>query len=129
MLYSDLSPGYMLSWNVWTPWSICTSSCGMGTQLRLRLCDHQHRTECTKLLMMQAGTSLAYSTQYRVCSPKPCVNWGVWGMWTECSSKCGSGTQSRDRKCITEPPEQVETQCIGNAYQHQMCTLTCQGTC
>uniref|UniRef100_A0A8C9VHG3 Subcommissural organ spondin n=1 Tax=Scleropages formosus TaxID=113540 RepID=A0A8C9VHG3_SCLFO len=47
-----------------------------------------------------------------------CRSWGPWGPWGPCSHSCGSGFQSRQRRC---PPGDSLRQCRGEDVQKQDC--------
>ena len=52
-------------WSSWTVWTACTSSCGIGTQLRNRMCNNPSPSG--------NGTSCSGSaSEVRQCFSKPC---------------------------------------------------------
>lgn len=54
-------------WSTWMVWSPCTSSCGIGTQLRNRMCTNPSPSG--------NGTSCVGSaSEVRQCFTKPCIN-------------------------------------------------------
>ncbi len=47
--------------------------------------------------------------------------WSDWTAWTKCSRSCGTGTQSRTRKCNNPRPSGGGLPCIGIPLQLQLC--------
>ncbi|KAG7511319.1 adhesion G protein-coupled receptor B2 isoform X10 [Solea senegalensis] len=80
-------------WLEWGPWSKCSVTCDVGTQLRQRRCSasvhgwaeckgpHQESRECTNPSCSGGGS------------------WGSWNHWSLCSKTCDSGWQRRFRLC------------------------------
>ncbi|CAI4233289.1 unnamed protein product [Auanema sp. JU1783] len=92
------------SWGDWLP---CSVSCGIGFQIRERLCGGVLCTTANK--------------QARTCNEQSCpksteIKWDDWGVWTECSATCGEGIQTRHRACLRGdcPPEESkrERRCV-----------------
>ena len=55
--------------------------------------------------------------------------WSEYGDWSECSVKCGGGTQSRSRTCDNPAPAAGGAKCEGDAKEEQTCnTESCPGT-
>ncbi|VDD90570.1 unnamed protein product, partial [Enterobius vermicularis] len=102
-------------WGEWSAWTICSASCGGGTQTRTRLC------------IRVAGQTLSCSgpsSETRNCNPQPCCNWGQWGPWSSCSVTCGNGVSIRSRECSCSQG------CQGESIQEQTCTnAPCQESC
>ncbi|GFS34449.1 thrombospondin type-1 domain-containing protein 1 [Trichonephila inaurata madagascariensis] len=46
------------------------------------------------------------------------ATWNDWGPWSECSSTCGQGVQSRYRLCVSSTNS---SDCVGKAVQSQSC--------
>ncbi|GIX79813.1 thrombospondin type-1 domain-containing protein 1 [Caerostris darwini] len=46
------------------------------------------------------------------------ATWNDWGPWSECSSTCGPGVQSRYRLCVSSTNS---SDCVGKAVQSQAC--------
>uniref|UniRef100_A0A3B4EFL0 Adhesion G protein-coupled receptor B1 n=1 Tax=Pygocentrus nattereri TaxID=42514 RepID=A0A3B4EFL0_PYGNA len=104
----------------WSPWSVCSATCGEGWQSRTRFC-----------------VSVSYSTQ---CSgplreQRPCNNtavcpvhgaWDEWSPWSLCSSTCGRGYRDRTRTC--KPPQFGGDACVGPEKQTKFCNIAvCPG--
>uniref|UniRef100_A0A4W4HIV7 Adhesion G protein-coupled receptor B1 n=1 Tax=Electrophorus electricus TaxID=8005 RepID=A0A4W4HIV7_ELEEL len=99
----------------WSPWSVCSATCGEGWQSRTRFC-----------------VSVSYSTQ---CSgplreQRPCNNtavcpvhgaWDEWSPWSLCSSTCGRGYRDRTRTC--KPPQFGGYACVGPEKQTKFCNI------
>uniref|UniRef100_A0A4W3IKP0 Adhesion G protein-coupled receptor B3 n=1 Tax=Callorhinchus milii TaxID=7868 RepID=A0A4W3IKP0_CALMI len=83
-------------WEEWSPWSLCSFTCGRGQRTRTRSCvSPQH-----------GGRSCdGAETQTKICNIALCPGtsidgqWKEWSLWTECSVTCSNGTQQRTRQC------------------------------
>lgn len=94
----------------WTEWSVCSASCGGGTQTRT----------CTNPVPANGGTfctgpsSQSCSTQ--ACpTPVPTAVNGGWSDWSTCSASCGGGTQTRT--CTNPAPAYGGASCYGATSQ------------
>uniref|UniRef100_A0A670Y3S6 Adhesion G protein-coupled receptor B2 n=1 Tax=Pseudonaja textilis TaxID=8673 RepID=A0A670Y3S6_PSETE len=87
-------PGvYMAQTEEWSQWSVCSLTCGQGTQVRTRSCvSSPYGTLCSGLLR---ETRTCNNTA--VCPVEG--QWLDWGSWSRCSVTCSNGTQQRTRKC------------------------------
>ena len=65
-------------WSLWSLWTICTRTCGSGTQSR------QRTQSCTNDVDRAA----------RACNTDP-GTWTLWTAWSVCSATCGGGTYTR----------------------------------
>uniref|UniRef100_A0A7E4UZ46 Peptidase M12B domain-containing protein n=1 Tax=Panagrellus redivivus TaxID=6233 RepID=A0A7E4UZ46_PANRE len=81
------------SWGEWLP---CSVTCGIGFQLRERLCDGVLCAENSK----QARTCNIQDCPRSFRSAPPKL-WSQWSSWSPCSSTCGEGFQSRSRTCLS----------------------------
>uniref|UniRef100_A0ABM5ETK6 Adhesion G protein-coupled receptor B2 isoform X1 n=2 Tax=Pogona vitticeps TaxID=103695 RepID=A0ABM5ETK6_9SAUR len=77
----------------WSQWSVCSLTCGQGTQVRTRSCvSSPYGTLCSGLLR-----------ETRICNNTATCpvegQWLEWGAWSRCSVSCSNGTQQRTRKC------------------------------
>ncbi|XP_072426067.1 adhesion G protein-coupled receptor B1 isoform X7 [Chiloscyllium punctatum] len=91
--------GYSLSqtvhgvWEEWSPWSLCSSTCGRGHRDRTRSC-----------IQPQFGGNPCEGPekQTKFCNIALCPvdgNWNDWSSWSQCSATCSNGTQQRTREC------------------------------
>ncbi|KAM6108535.1 adhesion G protein-coupled receptor B2 [Pterocles gutturalis] len=81
------------AWEEWSPWSLCSVTCGRGARTRTRRCAAPRRggNACE-------GPEL----QAKPCNIASCPvegQWLEWGAWSRCSVTCANGTQQRTRKC------------------------------
>ncbi|XP_078377620.1 SCO-spondin-like [Oculina patagonica] len=104
-------------WSSWAEWSICTTSCGVGTQRRFRTCSNPRPAyggqECN-------GSRI----ETRNCNRGSCPvdgSWSNWEEWGSCSKSCGGGVQKRVRGCTNPPPANGGRDCIGRREQTQAC--------
>ncbi|XP_069478610.1 adhesion G protein-coupled receptor B2 isoform X7 [Ambystoma mexicanum] len=80
-------------WEEWSPWSLCSVTCGRGSRARTRICvAPQHGGKACE----------GSETQSKVCNLAVCPvegQWMEWASWSRCSVTCANGTQQRTRKC------------------------------
>ncbi|CAL1271033.1 unnamed protein product [Larinioides sclopetarius] len=83
------------SW-IYSDWSECSVSCGIGTQHRTSECRNAENIK-------QPEDHCDSSTKIvsKVCDQGPCPHWMV-GNWTECSVTCGLGVKQRPFWCQHE---------------------------
>jgi hypothetical protein len=66
-----------------------------------------------------------------VSYPEPV--WSDWGPWSLCSTTCGPGLQSRDRRCLTstaalQTTTEEAVKCNGDEFDTEPCELApCKG--
>ncbi|XP_072007183.1 adhesion G protein-coupled receptor B1 isoform X2 [Engystomops pustulosus] len=99
----------------WSPWSVCSATCGEGMKSRTRFCvSSSYSTHCSGPLKEH----------------KPCNNsavcpvhgtWDEWSPWSLCSSTCGRGFRDRTRTC--SPPQYGGEQCKGPDKQNKFCNI------
>ncbi|KAI5106526.1 SCO-spondin, partial [Silurus meridionalis] len=106
-------------WSAWTPWSVCSVSCGAGLQSRYRFCSNPERAG--------AGMPcLGPDRQDQACVQKACSRsggWSEWTSWTECSKSCGGGVRSRHRKCDSPVTEGEGDFCEGLKTEIVACNI------
>jgi hypothetical protein len=118
-----LFPSSACVYSEWSPWSLCSKSCGGGSQARNR----------TILLQPTGSSCSAPFNQTTVCNTHPCTVDCVvtdYGAWSPCSVVCGGGTQYRVRSVSTQPahggaqcPPLIDfTSCNTNACPVTECT-------
>jgi hypothetical protein len=75
-------------WSTWSAWSICSVTCGGGTQTRTRVCNNPAPSN-------GGATCSGSASESQVCSTQACVYYWRTGSWTACPTSCGgshSGT-------------------------------------
>ncbi|XP_078615573.1 uncharacterized protein LOC144884242 [Branchiostoma floridae x Branchiostoma japonicum] len=105
-------------WSVWSSWSTCNVSCGVGYQTRNRNCDNPEPqyggANCTGI-----------SEDEKACDfLPPCAvdgGWSPWTSWSNCSETCGNGSRNRSRRCDHPLPQHGGANCTGDAKQSQAC--------
>lgn len=70
-------------------WSVCSQSCGEGTQTRAVLCPSGSEADCEASSKPMALQS---------CQGRLGCQWQM-GDWSSCSSHCGDGTRARSVRC------------------------------
>ena len=80
-------------WSGWNDWSVCSQSCGRGTQFRQRACtNHNNET---------SGFCKGKKEQIDECILGGCPFWSQWTFWSDCSSTCGTNVErTRTRRCV-----------------------------
>ncbi|XP_063694445.1 uncharacterized protein LOC134826099 [Bolinopsis microptera] len=98
-------------------WSECSTSCGGGQQTRERSCNNpapdNGGADCEGSL-----------TEAQNCNSGPCpVDGGLsaFGEWSECSTSCGGGQQTRERSCNDPAPDNGGADCEGSLTEAQNC--------
>ncbi|XP_035385836.1 adhesion G protein-coupled receptor B3 [Electrophorus electricus] len=80
-------------WEEWSPWSLCSFTCGRGHRTRTRVCTQpQHGGRACD----------GPETQSKLCNIALCPvdgQWQEWSAWSDCSVTCANGTQQRKRQC------------------------------
>ncbi|XP_060592574.1 SCO-spondin-like isoform X2 [Ruditapes philippinarum] len=107
------------AWGSWEPWLQCSQNCGLGTQTRYRYCD-------SPIPQNGGKTCTGYGLETKDCNGNSCpINgqWGYWTSWTICSTSCGPGTYSRNRKCDSPAPKNGGQICSGNSYENGQCSI------
>uniref|UniRef100_A0A803SN40 Adhesion G protein-coupled receptor B3 n=1 Tax=Anolis carolinensis TaxID=28377 RepID=A0A803SN40_ANOCA len=80
-------------WEEWSPWSLCSFTCGRGQRTRTRSC----------IAPQYGGRSCdGPETQHKPCNIALCPvdgQWQEWRAWSHGSVTCSNGTQQRSRQC------------------------------
>ncbi|NWS02795.1 AGRB2 protein, partial [Motacilla alba] len=104
----------------WSQWSVCSLTCGQGSQVRTRSCvSSPYGTLCSGLLR-----------ETRTCNntatcPVPGA-WEEWSPWSLCSVTCGRGARTRTRRCAAS--RRGGKACEGPELQAKPCSIaTCPG--
>ncbi|XP_060725777.1 adhesion G protein-coupled receptor B1 isoform X1 [Tachysurus vachellii] len=104
----------------WSPWSVCSATCGEGWQSRTRFCvSASYSTQCSGPLREQRPCNNS-----AVC-PAALIAvhgaWDEWSPWSLCSSTCGRGYRDRTRTC--KPPQFGGDECVGPEKQTKFCNI------
>ncbi|KAJ1194592.1 hypothetical protein NDU88_003880 [Pleurodeles waltl] len=99
----------------WSPWSVCSTTCGEGWQTRTRFCvSSSYSTQCSGPLREQRQCNNS-----AICPVHG--TWDEWSPWSLCSSTCGRGFRDRTRTC--KPPQYGGNPCDGPEKQTKFCTI------
>eukprot|EP00076_Gallus_gallus_P033284 XP_024998822.1 adhesion G protein-coupled receptor B2 isoform X4 [Gallus gallus] len=102
----------------WSQWSVCSLTCGQGSQVRTRSCvSSPYGTLCSGLLR-----------ETRTCNNTATCPvhgaWEEWSLWSLCSVTCGRGARTRTRRCVA--PQHGGKACEGPELQAKPCSIaTC----
>ncbi|KAM4029271.1 adhesion G protein-coupled receptor B1 isoform 5-T5 [Anomaloglossus baeobatrachus] len=104
------------TWDEWSPWSLCSSTCGRGLRERTRTCNPP-----------QFGGEECHGPdkQTKYCNIALCPvdgTWNEWSSWSACSASCSNGTQSRIREC--SGPSYGGQECVGEWSEVRDCFLS-----
>eukprot|EP00930_Biecheleria_cincta_P066152 TRINITY_DN5216_c0_g2_i1.p1 TRINITY_DN5216_c0_g2~~TRINITY_DN5216_c0_g2_i1.p1 ORF type:complete len:1322 (+),score=217.62 TRINITY_DN5216_c0_g2_i1:131-4096(+) len=102
-------------WDDWQDWRGCSTSCGNGTGLRMRIVK---TPELHGGKVCSGGFSQNRDCNLRYC-PLHC-QWSDWSNWTSCSNTCGEGSQARSRQVAVEA-DYGGLPCSGNTQQSRRC--------
>ncbi|XP_019744473.1 brain-specific angiogenesis inhibitor 1-like isoform X3 [Hippocampus comes] len=94
------------AWAEWTPWSLCSSTCGRGYRDRTRTC---------RLPQNGGEPCEGPSRQNKLCNIAVCPvdgYWNEWSVWSPCSASCSNGTMQRTREC--NGPSYGGSECHGS---------------
>ncbi|XP_026563705.1 semaphorin-5B [Pseudonaja textilis] len=101
------------AWTPWSSWAPCSTSCGIGFQVRQRSCSNPAPRYGGRVCVGQ-------SREERFCNENsPCplpIFWSSWGPWNKCSANCGGGMHSRQRSC------ENGNSCPGCAVEYKTCS-------
>jgi len=109
----------------WSHWSLCSATCGGGTQERTRKCtfpkDTKGGVDCS---------SLGPSLETRECNALLCPEDGgysKWSDWSTCDVTCGGGVMQRYRTCDSPVPSNGGRDCttkgLGPTMESKACSL------
>ncbi|KAI4895283.1 hypothetical protein NFI96_000261 [Prochilodus magdalenae] len=103
------------AWDEWSPWSLCSSTCGRGYRDRTRTC---------KPPQFGGDACLGPEKQTKFCNIAVCPVdgvWNEWSAWSSCSATCSNGTMQRTREC--NGPSYGGSECQGEWLQTRDCFL------
>ncbi|XP_072266667.1 adhesion G protein-coupled receptor B1 isoform X1 [Pyxicephalus adspersus] len=105
------------SWDEWSPWSLCSSTCGRGFRERTRTCN---------LPQYGGDPCKGPEKQTKFCNIALCPgrfdgNWNDWSSWSACSATCSNGTQKRIREC--NGPSYGGSECHGQWADTRDCFI------
>uniref|UniRef100_A0A803KJE8 Ankyrin repeat domain-containing protein 37 n=1 Tax=Xenopus tropicalis TaxID=8364 RepID=A0A803KJE8_XENTR len=104
------------TWDEWSPWSLCSSTCGRGFRERTRTCTPPQ---------FGGNNCDGPEKQTKFCNIALCPvdgNWNDWSSWSACSASCSNGTQKRTREC--NGPSYGGSECYGQWSDTRDCFLT-----
>ncbi|XP_069091836.1 adhesion G protein-coupled receptor B3 isoform X7 [Pleurodeles waltl] len=100
-------------WEEWSPWSLCSFTCGRGQRTRTRSC----------VPPQYGGRSCdGPETHHKPCNIALCPvdgQWQEWSAWSQCSVTCSNGTQQRSRQCT--PAAHGGSECKGPWAESREC--------
>uniref|UniRef100_A0A7N6A631 Adhesion G protein-coupled receptor B1a n=1 Tax=Anabas testudineus TaxID=64144 RepID=A0A7N6A631_ANATE len=103
------------SWEEWTPWSLCSSTCGRGYRSRTRICTPPQ---------FGGDPCDGPEKQTKFCNIAVCPVdgvWNEWSSWGSCSASCSNGTMQRTREC--NGPSYGGSECRGEFLETVDCFL------
>ncbi|KAM6958939.1 adhesion G protein-coupled receptor B1-like [Aplochiton taeniatus] len=103
------------AWYEWSPWSLCSSTCGRGYRERTRTCKQPQNggEPCD-----------GPAKQTKFCNIAVCPvdgAWNEWSAWSVCSASCSNGTMKRTREC--NGPSYGGSECRGDFQETNRCLL------
>ncbi|KAG9347916.1 hypothetical protein JZ751_003933 [Albula glossodonta] len=105
------------AWTPWTSWAPCSTSCGIGFQVRQRSCSNPTPRHGGRVCVGQ-NREERYCNEHLPCPPH--VYWSSWSPWERCTVPCGGGIQARRRTC------ENGNECPGCSLEYQSCnSLPC----
>ncbi|XP_034082406.1 adhesion G protein-coupled receptor B1 isoform X1 [Gymnodraco acuticeps] len=103
------------SWDEWSPWSLCSSTCGRGYRSRTRTCAPPQ---------FGGDACDGPEKQTKFCNIAVCPVdgvWNEWSNWSSCSASCSNGTTQRTREC--NGPSYGGSECRGEWLETVDCFL------
>ncbi|XP_039266345.2 SCO-spondin-like [Styela clava] len=103
-------------YQLWTEWSICSKSCGVGKQTRQRGIISNRNADKLKCLGPFKQTKSCFTTACKING-----DWSNWQEWTDCSKTCGGGVRFRVRSCDNPSPGNGGIDCDGENMESLLC--------
>uniref|UniRef100_A0A3Q3K8M9 Adhesion G protein-coupled receptor B1 n=1 Tax=Monopterus albus TaxID=43700 RepID=A0A3Q3K8M9_MONAL len=103
------------AWEEWSPWSLCSSTCGRGYRSRTRSCNPPQ---------FGGDPCVGPEKQTKFCNIALCPAdgvWNEWSSWSSCSASCSNGTMQRTREC--NGPSFGGSECKGEWLETVDCFL------
>ncbi|XP_037308844.2 adhesion G protein-coupled receptor B1 isoform X7 [Pungitius pungitius] len=103
------------AWDEWSPWSLCSSTCGRGFRARTRTCAPPQ---------FGGDPCDGPAQQTKFCNIAVCPVdgvWNEWSSWSSCSASCSNGTTQRTREC--NGPSYGGSECRGEWLETVDCFL------
>uniref|UniRef100_A0A3Q1AVA1 Adhesion G protein-coupled receptor B1a n=1 Tax=Amphiprion ocellaris TaxID=80972 RepID=A0A3Q1AVA1_AMPOC len=103
------------AWDEWSPWSLCSSTCGRGYRSRTRTCTPPQ---------FGGDPCDGPEKQTKFCNIAVCPVdgvWNEWSSWSSCSASCSNGTMQRTREC--NGPSYGGSECRGEWLETVDCFL------
>uniref|UniRef100_A0AAQ4QSS8 Adhesion G protein-coupled receptor B1a n=1 Tax=Gasterosteus aculeatus aculeatus TaxID=481459 RepID=A0AAQ4QSS8_GASAC len=103
------------AWDEWSPWSLCSSTCGRGFRARTRTCAPPQ---------FGGDACDGPAQQTKFCNIAVCPVdgvWNEWSGWSSCSASCSNGTTQRTREC--NGPSYGGSECRGEWLETVDCFL------
>uniref|UniRef100_A0A8C5EAV8 Adhesion G protein-coupled receptor B1a n=1 Tax=Gouania willdenowi TaxID=441366 RepID=A0A8C5EAV8_GOUWI len=103
------------AWDEWSPWSLCSSTCGRGYRSRTRTCTPPQ---------FGGDPCDGPEKQTKFCNIAVCPVdgvWNEWSSWSSCSASCSNGTMQRTREC--NGPSYGGSECRGEWLERVDCFL------
>lgn len=111
------------TWDSWSSWSVCSSTCGTGTQTIGRQSSPARHG---------GARCQGNSTLDRQCNNGECsvdCQWATWSEWFACSKSCGGGNATRYRQ-VSIPKSESGQDCRGAASESKACSpAACPADC
>ncbi|XP_033748510.1 properdin-like [Pecten maximus] len=106
-------------WRKWSPWSICSVTCELGSKVRSRVCDDPAPAHNG----LPCDGDAAGTAQ---CELSPCPvdgAWSPWRSWSPCSLVNNDVIRSKCRKCTNPIPQYGGAFCPDKALDSEQCAL------